>query len=74
MKDNWVWIGKYLIVIIAALVLGAVLAGAVQERHDRHGRDPRGIAGAVHRAQRCSGDAVGARLSALEPVAIDGGA
>jgi hypothetical protein len=27
MKDNWVWIGKYLIVIIAALVLGAVLAG-----------------------------------------------
>jgi eukaryotic-like serine/threonine-protein kinase len=27
MKGNWFWIGKYLIVIVAALVLGAVLAG-----------------------------------------------
>jgi hypothetical protein len=27
MKDNWLWVGKYLIVIGAALVLGAVLAG-----------------------------------------------
>jgi eukaryotic-like serine/threonine-protein kinase len=27
MKANWFWIGKYLIVIVAALVLGAVLAG-----------------------------------------------
>ena len=27
MKDNWFWIGKYLIVIVAALVLGGVLAG-----------------------------------------------
>jgi hypothetical protein len=27
MRDSWVWIGKYLIVIAAALVLGAVLAG-----------------------------------------------
>jgi hypothetical protein len=27
MKDSWFWIGKYLIVIVAALVLGAVLAG-----------------------------------------------
>jgi hypothetical protein len=26
MKGNWFWIGKYLIVIVAALVLGAVLA------------------------------------------------
>jgi serine/threonine-protein kinase len=27
MKGNWFWIGRYLIVIVAALVLGAVLAG-----------------------------------------------
>lgn len=27
MDDNWYWIGKYLIVIVAALLLGAVLAG-----------------------------------------------
>ncbi|HEX4584136.1 MAG TPA: hypothetical protein VH183_04860 [Burkholderiaceae bacterium] len=27
MKDSWLWVGKYLIVIAAALVLGAVLAG-----------------------------------------------
>jgi hypothetical protein len=27
MKDGWLWVGKYLIVIAAALVLGAVLAG-----------------------------------------------
>jgi eukaryotic-like serine/threonine-protein kinase len=26
-KSNWSWMGKYLIVIVAALVLGAVLAG-----------------------------------------------
>ena len=27
MKEDWFWIGKYLIVIVAALVLGSVLAG-----------------------------------------------
>jgi eukaryotic-like serine/threonine-protein kinase len=27
MTNNWFWIGKYVIVIVAALVLGAVLAG-----------------------------------------------
>lgn len=27
MNGNWLWIGKYLIVIVAALILGAVLAG-----------------------------------------------
>jgi hypothetical protein len=27
MRGNWFWIGKYLIVIVAALILGAVLAG-----------------------------------------------
>lgn len=27
MHDSWYWIGKYLIVIVAALLLGAVLAG-----------------------------------------------
>jgi len=27
MKESWFWIGKYLVVIVAALVLGSVLAG-----------------------------------------------
>jgi serine/threonine-protein kinase len=27
MRESWYWIGKYLIVIVAALVLGSVLAG-----------------------------------------------
>ncbi|SPJ16879.1 Candidate membrane protein [Burkholderiales bacterium] len=27
MKENWLWVGKYVIVIIAALGLGAVLGG-----------------------------------------------
>ncbi len=27
MRENWFWIGKYLVVIVVALVLGSVLAG-----------------------------------------------
>lgn len=27
MDENWLWIGKYVIVIVAALILGAVLGG-----------------------------------------------